>query len=70
MYIRKLTCKMQKLQKNIKKLFKELYDEYKDIFSVDSIDKGKTPWLEMEIDTGDSQPIIQNPYSLPLKHAA
>ena len=49
--------------------FKELCKEFKDIFSVDSSDIGKTPLVEMEIDTGDSPPITQKPYSLPLKHA-
>ena len=29
----------------------------------------KTPLVEMEIDTGDSPPITQKPYTLPLKHA-
>ena len=28
------------------------------------------PLIEMEIDTGDSLPITQKPYTLPLKHAA
>ena len=51
------------------KAFKELCDEYKDIFSVDSSDIGKTPLIEMEFDTGDSPPITQKPYTLPLKHA-
>ena len=49
--------------------FKELCDEFRDIFSVDSGDIGKTPLIEMEIDTGDSPPITQKPYTLPLKHA-
>ena len=49
--------------------FKELCNEFKDIFSVDSGDIGKTPLVEMEIDTGDSPPITQKPYTLPLKHA-
>ena len=43
------------------KAFKELCDEYKDIFSVNLSDIGKTPLIEMEIDTGDSPPITQNP---------
>ena len=34
----------------------------------DSSDIGKTPLLEVEIDTGDSLPITQKPYTLPLKH--
>ena len=49
--------------------FKELYNKFRDIFSIDSSDIGKTPLLEMEIDTGDSPPITQKPYTLPLKHA-
>ena len=49
--------------------FKELCTGYKDIFSVDSSDIGKTPLIEMEIDTGDSLPITQKLYTLPLKHA-
>ena len=32
-------------------------------------DIGKTALIEMEIDTGDSPPITQKPYTLPLKHA-
>ena len=50
------------------KAFKDLCTEFKDIFSVDSEDIGKTPLLEVEIDTGDSLPITQKPYTLPLKH--
>ena len=38
-------------------------------FLTDSSDIGKTPLIEMEIDTGDSPPITQRPYTLPLKHA-
>ena len=49
--------------------FKALCKDFKDIFSVDSSDIGKTPLVEMEIDTGDSPPITQKPYTLPLKHA-
>ena len=48
--------------------FKDLCTEFKDIFSIDSGDIGKTPLLEVEIDTGDSLPITQKPYTLPLKH--
>ena len=49
--------------------FKALCNEFKDIFSVDSGDIGKTSLIEMEIDTGNSPPITQKPYTLPLKHA-
>ena len=44
--------------------FKELCNEYRDIFSVDSGDIGKTPLLEMEISAGYSPPITQKPYTL------
>ena len=50
--------------------FKELCTEFNDIFSTDSGDIGKIPLLEVEIDTGDSLPITQKPYTLPLKHTA
>ena len=48
--------------------FKELCGEFNDIFSEHSGDIGKTPLLEVDIDTGDSPPITQKPYTLPLKH--
>ena len=50
-------------------VFKDLCHEFKDILSVDLGDIGKTPLVEMEIDTGNSPPITQKPYTLPLKHA-
>ena len=36
-------------------------------FSKDSADIGKTPLVQMEIDTGDHPPISQRPYTLALK---
>ena len=48
--------------------FKDLCTEFNDIFSTDSGDIGKTPLLEVEIDTGNSLPITQKPYTLPLNH--
>ena len=66
---RKVDLQDAEVTKEQQKAFKELCNEYKDIFSIDSSDIGKTPFIEMEIDTGDSPPIIQRPYTLPLKHA-
>ena len=51
------------------KSFKELCEEFKDIFLVDLSDIVKTLLIEMEINTSDSPPITQKPYTLPLKHA-
>ena len=51
-----------------KQNFRNLCQEYADIFSKSSEDIGHTPLVTMEIETGDSPPICQKPYSLPLKH--
>ena len=51
-----------------KEEFEKLCEEYNDIFSKDSLDIGKTPLITMEIKTGDSPPVCQRPYNLPLKH--
>ena len=48
--------------------FKDLCTEFKDIFSKDSSNIRKPLLLEVEIDTGNSLPITQKPYTLPLKH--
>ena len=52
-----------------KQQFVDLCKEYDGIFSKDSADIGRTPIVMMDIDTGDSPPISQRPYNLPLKHA-
>ena len=67
---RKVDLQDAEVTKKQQEAFKELCDEYRDIFSVNSGDIGKTPLLEMEIDTGDSPQITQKPYTLPLKYAA
>ena len=51
-----------------KEEFEKLCEEYNDIFSKDSSDIGKTPLITMEIETGDSPPVCQRTYNLPLKH--
>ena len=48
--------------------FEGLYKKYNKVFSTDSADIGKTPIIQMEIDTGDNPPVSQRPYSLALKH--
>ena len=66
---RKINLQDANVSDEHQKAFQDLCHEFKDIFSVDSGDIGKTPLVEMEIDTGDSPPITQKPYTLPLKHA-
>ena len=48
--------------------FRLLCKEFEDVFSKDSTDIGRTPLITMDIDTGDSPPVCQKPYNLPLKH--
>ena len=48
--------------------FRCLCKEFEDIFSKNSEDIGHTPLVTMDIETGDSPPVCQKPYSLPLKH--
>ena len=67
---RKVDLQDAEITKEHQEAFKELCDEYKDIFSTDSSDIGKTPLIEMVTDMGYSPPITQKPYTLPLKHAA
>ena len=66
---RKVKLQDADVTEEYKERFRALCDEYSDIFSQSSIDLGRTPLLTMEIETGDSPPICQKPYNLPLKHA-
>ena len=45
-----------------------MYEKYRKVFSKDTDDIGKTPIIQMEIDTGDNPPVSRRPYSLALKH--
>ena len=65
---RKVELQDADISEEKRQAFKDLCTEVKDIFSTDSGDIGKTPLLEVEINTGDSPPITQKPYTLPLKH--
>ena len=66
---RKVVLEDAKVPDKYKQQFVKLCEEYDDIFSKGPEDIGKTPLITMEIDTGDSPPICQRPYNLPLKHA-
>ena len=66
---RKVNLQDAKIAEEDLQQFKKLCKEYYDIFSKDSTDIGRTPLVTMEIDMGDSPPITQRPYNLPLKHS-
>ena len=48
--------------------FKALCKQQYEAFSKNNKDIRRTQLIEMEIDTGDSLPVAQSPYTLPLKH--
>ena len=65
---RKVELQDADISKEQRQAFRDLCTEFKDIFSTDSGDIRETLLLEVEIDTGDSPPITQKPYTLPLTH--
>ena len=48
--------------------FEALCEQQHEAFSKNNKDIEHTQLIEMEIDTGDSLPVAQSPYTLPLKH--
>ena len=44
--------------------FDNVFKKYEKVFSKDSADIGKTPIIQMEIDTGDNPPVSQRPYHI------
>ena len=48
--------------------FEEMCNRHPDAFSKNNKDICRTTLIEIEIDTGDSLPVTQNPYTLLLKH--
>ena len=51
-----------------KQEFEELKTKYPEVFSLNNEDIGHTQLVTMDIDTGDSPPVCQKLYTLPLKH--
>ena len=51
-----------------RKKFEDICNKYEKVFSKNNKDIGRTQLIEMEIDTGNSVPLAQSPYTLPLKH--
>ena len=48
--------------------FEEMCDRHPEAFSKNNKDVRRTTLIKMEIDTGNSLSVTQNPYTLPLKH--
>ena len=60
--------KDQNISEEMKKKCEELKEKYPKVFSLNNEDIGHTQLVTMDIDMGDSPPICQKPYTLPLKH--
>ena len=54
---RKMQLQDAEVTEENREKFKQLCEEFEDIFSKDSTDIGKTPLITMDIDTGDSPPV-------------
>ena len=65
---RKVDLKDAQIKEKTKGKFHDLCNQFDSIISKSSGDIGKTLLIEMDIDTGNSPPIVSRPYTLPLKH--
>ena len=65
---RKVKLEDADITEETKKKFEEMCGRHPEAFSKNNKDIGRTTLIEMEIDMGDSLPVAQNPYTLPLKH--
>ena len=58
----------QDVSEETKLEFEKFKADYPKVFSLNNQDIGRTQLVTMHVDTGDSPPICQKPYTLPLKH--
>ena len=65
---RKVQLEDADIKDSTKLAFEALCKQQHEAFSKNNKDIGCTQLIEMEIDTGDSLPVAQSPYTLPLKH--
>ena len=65
---RKVQLEDADIKDTTKAVFDLLCEQQHEAFLKNNKDIGHTQLIEMEIDTGDSLPVAQSPYTLPLKH--
>ena len=65
---RKVELEDAEILEETRKKFEEMCERHPEAFSKNKKNIGWTTLIEMEIDTGDSLPVAQNPYTLLLKH--
>ena len=59
---------MPQVRKDSETKLKELLKEYQSQFTQDETTIGTPPLTKMLIDTGDSQPVSEKPYTIVMKH--
>ena len=65
---RHVELKDQNIPEDTRRKFEELKVQFPKVFSLSNEDIGHTQLVTMDINTGDSPPVCQKPYTLPLKH--
>ena len=65
---RKDELKDANIKDSTRESFEVLCEQQHEAFLKNNKDIGRTQLIEMEINTGDSLPVAQSPYTLPLKH--
>ena len=65
---RHMELKDHDISEDTRRKFEEVKVQFPKVFSLNNEDIGHTQLVTMDIDTGDSPPICQKPYTLPLKH--
>ena len=53
---------------DIHQRLEKICEEYGQAFSKHNKDTGRTKFVKMDVNTGDSPPVSSRPYTLPLKH--
>ena len=65
---RKIELEDANIKDSTRESFEVLCEQQHEAFSKNNKDIGHNQLIEMEINTGDSLPVAQSPYTLPLKH--
>ena len=65
---RKVELQDMTIKDKTKRSFEDICNKYEKAFSKNNKDIGRMHLIEMEIDTGNSVPLAQSLYTLPLKH--
>ena len=63
-----MELKDHNVSEKTKQQFEELKNKYPEVFSLNNEDIGHTQLVTMDIDKGNSPPVCQKLYTLPLKH--